>query len=233
MFKNFSIVGIIPARKGSRGLPGKNVKMLAGKPLIAWTAEQASQSRYLDRVIVTTDDAGIARIASGYGAQAPFLRPEKLATSTAKMADVLLHAVEYLRKQGYNYKFIVLLQPTSPLRGAPDIDRAIELFFRKKAGAVVSVCECEHHPRWSYPLSAGGKISGSRASAAAAANRQELPRLYRPNGAVYVAETNYLKKHNGFLGGRTYGYVMPQERSVDIDNIMDFKFAEFLMAGKK
>ncbi|MDP2939780.1 MAG: acylneuraminate cytidylyltransferase family protein [Candidatus Omnitrophota bacterium] len=232
MYKNKSILAIIPARGGSKGLPQKNILPLVNKPLIAWTIKQALKSKYLDRVIVSTDSLEIARISKKYSAEIPFLRPSGLASDKAKMTDVVLHVIDWLKKRGKIYDLIMLLQPTSPLRSSEDIDKSIKLLFKKKARAIVSVCVSEHHPYWNTILLRNGKIKGFLKPEFIDKNRQQLPIFYRLNGAIYLAYTSYLKSYKSFLGSSTYAYIMSPERSVDIDSTFDFKFAEFLLSRK-
>ena len=158
MYKGKNILGLIPARGGSKGLPRKNIKPLLGKPLIAWTIEQALASRYLDRVVVSTDNKEIAEISKKYGAEVPFMRPKELAEDNAKGIDVVLHAIDWLKENNKRkqYDLMMLLQPTSPLRATEDIDKAIETLFLKEAKAIVSVCEVAHHPLWANTLPKNG-----------------------------------------------------------------------------
>ncbi len=223
------ILGIIPARSGSKGLHRKNILLLNGKPLIAWTIEQARASSYLDKVIVSTDDEEIASIAKVCGADVPFIRPKELATDGAKTFDVITHALNWFEKNLDAFDLFVLLQPTSPLRTSGDIDGAIKLLFAKKYQAVISVCETEHHPYWSNILPAGNSMDNFLRPELVNKNRQELPTFYRINGAVYAAFCDYVKAQQGFFGKGTYAYIMPKERSIDIDTVMDFKFAEFML----
>lgn len=228
MYKNKRILALIPARGGSKGLPGKNILPFHGKPLIAWTILQALAGKYLDKVLVSTDDEKIATISRKYGACVPFLRPKKLATSKSNMIDVVLHSLNFLAQRGEDYDMVILLQPTSPLRTSKDIDKAIELFFEKKASSVISVCPSEHHPWWSVSLRQNSKIEKFLGNAHK--NRQELPRFYRLNGAIYLNGVSSFKKERIFIGKNTYAYVMPAERSVDIDSRIDFDFAAFIKA---
>jgi len=228
MYKNRSILGIIPARSGSKGLPGKNIMSLCGKPLISWTIREALLSKYLDKVIVSTDDNKIALISRKYGADVPFLRPKKLATSSSKIIDVLIHAINYLENKDQNYQLIMLLQPTSPLRKAQDIDGAIELLFKKKAKSIVSVCPSEHHPWWSDTLTKDERLTNFLKQIDLHKNRQHLPKFYRINGAIYLVYIEFLKKNKSFFSKETFAYLMPIERSVDIDNQLDFEFAKVL-----
>lgn len=232
MYKKQRILGLIPAREGSKGLPGKNIRLLLGKPLIAWTIEQARGSKYIDEVLVSTDSNKIAGIARRFGAVAPFLRPEILATASAKVIDVILHAIEYKQKRGDYFDVIVLLQPTSPLRSRSDIDQALEYFFKKKAQAVISVCEAGHHPFLMNTLPLNGNMKNFLRISHLNKNRQDFPVFYRINGAIYLANSDYLKENKSFLGKDTYAYIMPQERSIDIDNQLDFDFASFMKKAK-
>jgi len=231
MYKGKTILGLIPARGGSKGLPRKNIKLLLGKPLIAWTIEQALASKYLDKVIVSTEDKEIAEISKKYGAEIPFMRPKKLAEDNAKGIDVVLHAIDWLKKNDRlkQYDLIILLQPTSPLRKPEDIDKAIELLFLKEAKAIVSVCEVDHHPLWANTLPEDGCMKDFIRREAMNKNRQELPVFYRLNGAIYLAYCNYIKEQKSFFGKDTFAYIMSQERSIDIDNEIDFKLTEILM----
>jgi len=233
MYRNKKILCIIPARAGSIGLANKNIKQLAGKPLIAWTIEQALESKYLDKIIVSTDSRKIARVAGKYKAEVPFIRPKKLATSSAKMFDVIEHAVKYFRKRGDNFDLVILLQLTSPLRTSKDIDSSISLLFAKKAKTLVSVCLSEHHPLWANTLTGEGFMDNFIKSKKFNRNRQELPVFYRPNGAIYLAFTKDLLKNKGFIGSKTIAYIMPAERSVDIDTKLDFDFVALLMKRKR
>lgn len=231
MYKDKKILAVIPARGGSKGLPGKNIKLLYGKPLIAWSIGEALRSKYLDKIIVSTDDRRISRISRKYGVEVPFLRPKKLATSKAKMIDVLLHALAHFKKKRKSYDLIMLLQATSPLRGYRDIDASIELLFRKKAKSVISVCESGHHPSLLVKLTRQGQLTGFNKKMIMNKNRQELAPYYRINGALYFSYIDYLKKRKGFIGSSTYAYVMPRERSIDIDTEFDFKLAEFFLSN--
>ena len=228
MYKNKTFLALIPARAGSKGLPRKNIRPLFGKPLIAWTIEQALASKYLDKIVVSTDDVKISKIARRYGAETPFLRPKKLATSSAKTVEVLMHTLDFFEKKSCQFDLIMLLQPTSPLRKAEDIDGAIRLLFRKNARAIVSVCPVEHHPFWCNILNRNDGMRNFSTSLAVSKNRQELPKYFRLNGAIYLAYTSLFRKDKTFITTGTYAYKMPQERSVDIDTELDFKFAQFL-----
>jgi len=231
MYKGENILGLISARGGSKGLPRKNIKSLLGKPLIAWTIEQAFASKYLDRVVVSTDDKEIAEISKKFRAEAPFIRPKELASDKAQGIEVVLHAIDWLKKNDKRkqYDLIMLLQPTSPLRAKEDIDKAIKLLFLKKAKAIVSVCEVDHHPLWANTLPEDGCMKDFIRQVVLNRNRQELPKFYRLNGAIYIAYCDYLQKQKSFFGKKTFAYIMSRERSIDIDSEVDFKLAEILM----
>jgi len=231
VYKGKTILGVIPARGGSKGLSRKNIKILFGKPLIAWTIEQALASKYLDRLIVSTEDEEIAEVSKKYGAEVPFIRPKELAEDNAKGIDVVLHAIDWLKKNDRRkqYDLIILIQPTSPLRKSDDIDKAIELLFLKKAKAIVSVCEIDHHPLWANTLPEDGCMKDFIRREVMKKNRQELVKFYRLNGAIYLAYRDYIKEQESFLGEKTFAYIMPRESSIDIDDEIDFELAQILM----
>lgn len=232
MYKNKRIIGLIPARGGSKGLVHKNIRKLAGKPLIAWTIEQARASKYLDNVLVSSDDSNIIRIAKQYGVYVPFIRPKELATDKAKMNDVILHAIHWLEAKGEYYDLLLLLQPTSPMRLTEDIDDAIKLLFLKKAQTVISVCKEKCNIYSINTLPKDGCMKNFISKRIMNKNRQELPQYYRLNGVLYLTGIDYFKKYKTLTGPSTYAYIMPIERSVDIDTEIDFRYAEFLMQYK-
>ena len=226
-------LAIITARGGSKSLPGKNIKILAGKPLIAWTIEAALKSKYLDRVLVSTDDKNIAAIAKKYGAEVPFLRPKKLATDKTPTVPVLLHALRWLKlNEGYKPDAVVTLQPTSPLRLTKHIDAALRLFNKTGADSVVSVCRVEHSPYWMMKVK-GDRVSPFMKDYSERKRRQDLLPVYRPNGAIYITRYDVLTKTKRILGRNTRAIVMDAESSVDIDTAMDFKLAETVLKEKR
>lgn len=232
MYKGKRVLAIIPARAGSKGLPGKNILSFHGRPLIGWSILQARRAKYLDKIIVSTDDAKIAAISHKHGACVPFLRPARLALSHSNMIHVVLHALDVMAKKGETYEVVVLLQPTSPLRTSEDIDKTLELMFKKKADSLVSVTLCEHHPWWSVSLGKDFKIKEFLGLGKAHQNRQDLPVFYQLNGALFIAKEDFFRKEKTFIGKNTFAYIMPQEKSVDIDSRFDFKLAEFLMKDR-
>lgn len=233
MYMDKRVLAVVTARGGSKGLLRKNIRQIAGKPLMAWTLDEARRSAYIDRCIVSTDDAEIAELARQSGADVPFLRPAELASDTAKTVDVLMHAMNWLKDRGEVYEIIVLLQPTSPLRTYEDIDKAIELLSAKGASAIVSVAETRHNPCWTNTLPADGSMKEFLRPDVLGKNRQELPVFYRLNGAVYAGYSEYIKSVNGFFGNGTFAYIMPKERSVDIDDEFDFHVAEIMLSDKR
>lgn len=230
MFEGQRILAIIPARGGSKRLPQKNTLPLCGKPLIAWTIEAAMNSRYIDDVIVSTDDTAIATIAQTFGADVPFIRPASLSDDTARSIDVVLHAIDFMEQKGVVYDQVILLQPTSPLRDQQDIDTAIAYYFQRNAQAVIGVCENEHNPIWSNTLSETCEMNHFLSSQYNNARSQDLPIYYRINGAFYMADIFVLKREQTFfLENNIFAYIMAQEHSVDIDTQIDFIIAETLL----
>ena len=233
MYRNKTVLAVITARGSSKRLPGKNVKMFAGKPLIAWTIETAKRNRHVDKVIVSTDSKKIAGISGKYGAEIPFLRPKRLARDGSRSVNTVLHTLEWIKvKRRTSYDLIVMLQPTSPLRISGDIDRALELLFTRKAKCVVSVCKSEHPPFWLGRLSETGCMKNFLKPGIEDGPSQGLGIFYRINGAIYIAYADYIKKKKSFFGDKTFAYIMPEERSVDIDSKLDFKVAEILKNRK-
>jgi len=221
-----TILAVIPARGGSKGLPGKNILPLAGKPLIVWSIEAAKESKYIDTCIVSTDDDRIATVAEKYGCDVPFLRPEELATDESNSSDAILHALEKLEDR---YDIVIILQPTSPLRTTEDIDNALELMIGKHAPIVVSICKSNKPIYWHYTLENNRTIKPVYPSKKIVSNRQEFPATYIPNGALYIAKVDYFKKTKTFYTDKTLGYIMPNERSVDIDSHIDFVLVKALI----
>ncbi|MFT5113683.1 MAG: CMP-N,N'-diacetyllegionaminic acid synthase [Parasphingorhabdus sp.] len=224
------ILGLIPARGGSKRVPGKNIRSLGGRALIEWTIDAASNCLYLDDILVSTDDKAIASVARDAGLTVPFLRSPGTSTDRAKSIDVAEEVVDQLKQSGAHFDILVLLQPTSPLRLSGDIDAALELFQSKSAEAVISICECEHSPLWAKPLTDELIMDNFMGGDAAASRSQDLQTHYRPNGAIFATNLATLLSGRSFYPTeKAFGYLMPQERSIDIDTELDFKFAEFLL----
>lgn len=225
MIDGHRVLGVIAARGGSKGLPRKNVLALAGRPLIAWTIEAARESRYLDRVIASTDDDEIARIAKQYGCETPFRRPARLARDETPGVEPVLHAVREL--PGFDY--VVLLQPTSPLRTAADIDAALEKCLAANADACVSVTPADTPPEWMYTLDGADRLAPLVAGEAMPSRRQDAARVYELNGAVYAVRVSALLEQGRLVTSDAVGYVMPPDRSADIDTELDLRWCELLM----
>ncbi|MGN7762046.1 acylneuraminate cytidylyltransferase family protein [Paenibacillus sp. 22594] len=228
MIDNKKVLAIIPARGGSKGIPRKNIKQLAGKPLIAWTIEEANKSRYIDRLILSSEDPEIIEIAGAYGCEAPFVRPKELSEDTTPGIAPVMHAINQLP----DFDYVVLLQPTSPLRLIDDIDGCIENMVNVGAPACVSVTKTDKSPYWMYTLQSNKILKPLIEQHETITRRQELPDIYALNGAVYVAEINWLLKRGSFLEDETVAFVMPRNRSNDIDTADDFFFCEFSLGRR-
>lgn len=222
-------IAIIPARSGSKGLKDKNIKLLAGKPMIAYTIKAAERSGIFDCVHVSTDSDEYARIAREYGADVPFLRSDELSGDTAGSWEVVRWTLEQYARRGQAFDCVALLQPTSPLRTAEDIQNAYRIMQEKQADAVVGVCEMDHSPIWSNTLPEDGNMNGFL-NRAANIGRQNLPVYYRINGAIYLVKDVVLPNaETALYGAGTYAYLMPKQRSIDIDDTFDFTVAETIM----
>ncbi|PAR30515.1 acylneuraminate cytidylyltransferase family protein [Vibrio metoecus] len=224
------ILAITPARGGSKRLPSKNIKHLNGKPLIQWTIDAALSVREITRVMVTTDCEVIAEIAKQAGAEVPFLRPPELATDTSSSTDVIRHALDFYRAQDEEFDFVLLLQPTSPIRSADDIRFAIEQLKANAADAVVSVCPCDHSPLWANTLPDDRSMADFIRHEVSQLRSQDLPDYYRINGAIYLTRVDRFYQENSlFLSSNIFAYVMDNESSVDIDHELDFLIAETVL----
>lgn len=228
MINGKKVLAVIPARGGSKGVPGKNIRPLGGRPLIAWTIAAATAAPELDRVIVSSENAEIINIALKWGGEAPFVRPEELARDDTPGIAPVLHALDALPEK---YDYVVLLQPTSPLRAAEDISAALALCLAQGAPACVSLCAPEHGPWWMFSLDGQGRMRPLLPREAIPVRRQDMAAVYALNGAVYVARVDWLRENKSFLSAETAGYVMPRERSMDIDTELDFKIAEAVLNG--
>lgn len=225
------VLAVIPARAGSKRLPNKNILELEGKPLIAWSIEAAKMSKYVTDIVVSTDGSKIAEVARDFGASVPFFRPEELSSDTASSVDAVKHCIEFYKNQlDKSYDYVLLLQPTSPFRLADDIDKAVELLRLKQADAVVSMCECEHSPLWANRLPEDASLDDFDKEEFKGLRSQDLPKYYRYNGAIYLTSVKRFLEEKSFnFKTKSYAYIMPQERSVDIDTALDFKLAELLL----
>jgi len=228
---NEEILAIIPARSGSKGLKDKNIKKLNGKPLISYTIEAALKSEIFADILVSTDSEEYKRIAETYGAWVPFLRSRELSEDTTRTSEVIENVLLELEKMGKKYDSFMVLQPTSPLRNEDDIKAAAQLFFEKDANSVVSMCECEHSPLWTRVLHSDYCLDGFLSNLKEV-RRQDLKKFYRLNGAIYLVKTDYFIRYRDYYKSKSYAFIMDRSRSVDIDNIDDFRYVEFLMNNR-
>ncbi|NCB48999.1 MAG: acylneuraminate cytidylyltransferase family protein [Clostridia bacterium] len=225
MLNGKTFLAIIPARGGSKRLPRKNVLEIGGKPLIAWSIDAAIKSSYIDKVIVTSDDAEILEIAQHYGADI-VKRPIELAKDTATTYDAIKHTVDNVEK----YDYIILLQPTSPLRNEQHIDEAINLLHVKQADAIVSVCKMEHSPLWSNVLPEDGDMSFFIRDEIKNRRSQDLSDYYRLNGAIYICKTeNFLDEKTFFIKKNIFAYKMKRKNSIDVDEEIDFEICKVFL----
>jgi N-acylneuraminate cytidylyltransferase/CMP-N,N'-diacetyllegionaminic acid synthase len=222
-------LGLITARENSRRLPGKNLKPLCGKPLIAYTIDAALASLRLDRVVVSTDGAEIASVARQFGAEVPFLRPKELATDDAGSVAVMIHALSWLERHENAFPdALVLLQPTSPLRTGRHIDEAVALYEAREADCVVAVSEAPCRPSWMNTMDADGELRPLFQDE----RKQTSSQVWSSNGSIWVLRRSSFLARGQIYGGRTFGYVMPQSEAVDVDTPWDFRLAELIIAGR-
>ena len=214
-------------------MPKKNIRLLVGRPLIAYTIETALQCKLIDKVIVSTDDEEIAAISREYGAEVPFMRPAELASDTTPMLPVLQHAVSYLEEKGISVGIVVILDLTSPFRKVLDIENCIKKLKNENADSVVTVCEVEHNPYFVMMEFKGDNLVPLLKTKKPITRRQDAPKVYRLNAAVYAVKRDVLMNENKIFTENTRGVIMPQERSVHIDHQLDFEFAEFLMKYRR
>lgn len=225
-----SILAIIPARGGSKGIPGKNIKPLFGRPLIHWSIAQAVAAKSISRVLVSTDDPDIAKVAQEAGAEVPFLRPDKLASDTASTEPVLIHALDWLRdKEGYVPDYVMLLQPTSPMRAKGSLDAAVRTLLDAGSDSLLSVVET-HHFHWQNPASPKALYDYRNRP-----RRQDIKpedKLYQETGSIYITRTEVLRSQSNRLGGKIVMYVTNQEDSFEIDTMVDWLILEQIFTEK-
>jgi N-acylneuraminate cytidylyltransferase/CMP-N,N'-diacetyllegionaminic acid synthase len=222
------IVAVIPARGGSKRIPQKNVIEIAGKPLIGYSIEAANKCKYIKKVLVSTDNEEIARIAKSFGAEVPFLRPKELARDDTPSLPVIQHAIRYIENaERLKVDIVVLLQPTSPIRSEKYIDETIEKLIYTEADSAVTVCKIKHHPFWSF-IANEDKLSPF-SKEGINLKHEDLPPVYSLNGSVYAVRRDVLLVRNSIFGNDTRAVVMPQEESVDVDDFFDLFMAEMVM----
>lgn len=222
-------LAIIPARSGSKGLKDKNIKLLNGKPLLAYTIEAAKKSGLFDEIMVSTDSREYADIAKKWGANVPFLRSDELSNDTASSWDVVKEVIERYRILGTEFDTVALLQPTSPLRTSNDIVEGYKVLKEKAANFVIGVCEMDHSPLWANTLPEDLSMENFIRPEVVKMPRQSIPTYYRINGALYIVKVDYLMRTPDIYGDRSFASVMKKENSVDIDSEVDFDIASYLL----
>jgi CMP-N,N'-diacetyllegionaminic acid synthase len=235
MINEKSILAIVPARSGSKGLPGKNIKQLCGKPLISWSIQAGLASKYIDELIVSTDSKDIAKIAINCGASVPFIRPSEFASDEATSIDVVRHALDFFSdNQAKSFDYIVLLEPTSPQREAKDIDICIKQLVDNPEGtSLVGVCKTSsQNPAFLIKKNINNFIVGYENSDMRVLRRQDIDDVYFFNGSIYISETKTLLKNNSFYHHKTLGFEFPKWKSIEIDDLDDFIMVQALMTHK-
>ncbi len=230
------VLALVPARSGSKGLPMKNIRKLQGRPLLAWPIDAARNTRYIDRVVVSTDSKEYAELAHAAGADVPFLRPAELSVDTAPSIAFILHALDTLEASGDKYDYVVLLEPTSPLTEASDIEAALETLAAHLtlADAIVSVAELVGtHPAFAIILDETGMIRPyASQSFARLPRRQDIEPLYVLDGSLYISTTEALRSKKGFCHERTMSHLMPRYKSFEVDDLVDFICIEAILAQR-
>jgi CMP-N,N'-diacetyllegionaminic acid synthase len=231
-----SMVAIIPARAGSKGLPGKNLRHLVGRPLVTWPIAAALGAGSINRVIVSTDDDEIANVSRAAGADVPFIRPGYLADDNASSMDVVLHAIDELEKLGEKYEYLILLEPTSPLTESTDIDAAFSQLksATNAADAIVGVCRVEStHPEYDVRIDENGFLSPYLApNFKSLRRRQEIEKIYFLEGSLYISSVEAFRRNRTFYHNRTLGYQVPRWKSIEVDELIDFIFVEAIMKSR-
>lgn len=234
MIGGSKVLALIPARAGSKGLPGKNIRPLHGKPLLAWPIEAAKSSRYVDRVVVSTDSEEFARIAREYGAEVPILRPAELAADTSPSSAAVIHMLDYLAIQGHVFDYLVLLEPTSPLTEGCDVDAALEMLHtqRDQGDALVGVTELvTSHPAFAVKRDDRGRIEPYAAvDFTRLPRRQDIDPLYALDGSLYVSAVDRYRETLSFCHDRTLSHLMPAYKAHEVDSLVDFICIEAILS---
>ena len=233
MYKGKSILAIIPARGGSKGLPGKNIRPLCGKPLIGWSIEHAQRSKYVDEIFISTDSQEIADVAKQCGASCPELRPEYLARDTAPSSEFIIYTLNKFKKEGKQFDFFILLEPTSPLRDVEDVDKSIEMLVdNPEAESVMGVVRAEDsNPAFMVKIGTDGLMIPFMGKAETM-RRQDIPDAYYFEGTVYLSKCDTYIEKKAFYHDKTIPYIVPKWKSFEIDDIIDFTIIEALMKLK-
>ena len=229
MKKILKIIAIIPARGGSKGIHKKNIKKLVGKPLISYTLSEVKKPKFISKIIVSTDSKQIEKIAKNLGSET-IIRPKKLAQDNSSSLDVVQHVIKNLEPLNY-FDIVIVLQPTSPLRTVVDIDSAIELFLKSKCDSVIGMTEVTHPPEFMYRI-INKKIKPLIKTKIKSKRRQDMPKTYQINGAIYICNRNLIMKKHTMFGKNIVPYLMPSERSIDIDTMFDFDLAKTILKNK-
>lgn len=233
MYNGKRILAIIPARGGSKGLPGKNIKELCGKPLIGWTIEHAKQSKYVDDIYISTDSSEIAAIAENYNMKVPELRPSEYANDASPSSDFIIYTIEKLKSEGKEFDYFILLEPTSPLRDVEDVDTSIEILINAPdADSIVGICKAEDiHPAFMVKIKPNGLLEPYEAKMKTL-RRQELPDVYYFEGTIYVSKVNKFIEKKAFYHEKTLPYIVPKWKSFEVDDVIDFTIIEAIMRLK-
>ena len=228
---NHKVLAVIPARGGSKGIPKKNLHNLAGKPLIYYSLSACQKSKLITDIIVTTDNLDIKKTVESYGLEVPFLRPERLATDDALAIPTVIHSVKKMEKlKNKEYDYVIMIQPTAPLRTAKDIDDSLELLFTEDTDSIISIVDVDNYHPIKMKVINKNRLLDFQDSDLENPPRQSLPKVYIVNGAIYATKRNVLIENETFKGESCFPFVMPQERSVNIDNISDFIVAEYYLS---
>lgn len=236
MINGKAVLGLIPARGGSKGFPGKNIKELCGKPLVSWPIDTAKKSKYIDRVIVSTDSEKIAKVAESFGVEVPFKRPTEFATDTSSTFSVIEHLFHFLGAENETYDYLVLLEPTSPLTTFSDVDKALEMLVKNRglADSIVSVSKIEAtHPVFDVRINNKGLIEPYVGNGFNTFRRQEIDTLYYFEGSLYISDVSILIKEKSFYHNRTLPYIVPRWKAFEIDEPMDLICVEAIFKNLK
>ena len=232
--KTKKILAIIPARGGSKGLKDKNIRKFNKKPLIYWISNEAKKSKYINKVIVSTDSKKIRNVCKSLKIESPFLRPKNISKDTSKSIDLIIHAINFFKKRNEKFDYIALLEPTSPLTTCKDIDKAIEILFKKKkiADSIVGISEnVNRHPVFNVKVNNNGIIKPFEKNFSST-RRQKLKKLFFFDGSLYISTAEKLLKSKSFYHNRTLGFKTDKWKSIEIDDIIDFLVAETLFKNK-
>ena len=230
MIGNKKVLAIIPARKNSKRINNKNLAKLKNKPLISYTIKEALKNRYIDKILVSTDDPKISKVSNRYGLKVPRLRPSSLSGDRAKTIDLIIYEINQLKLSGQIFDYVIILQPTSPFRTNKNINEAFNLLKQKKAKCIISVCKVDHPLEWTNKLEKNLSMNNFLDKSLHGRRSQDFKVSYRINGAIYIADISEVMKHKTmFLKNKSYAYIMKKNESIDIDEPLYLEFANFLI----